>query len=87
MIEVKKLSDNQFKVKVETDQGETSHEVTLDDQYWQDLTSGHISKEDLIKNAFEFLLERESNQSILATFNLKVINNYFPEFESVIKGD
>ena len=41
---------------------------------------------DLIKKSFEFLLERESKESILRKFNLKVINQYFPEYEQEIKG-
>ena len=41
--------------------------------------------ENLIKASFEFLLERESNNSILSQFDLKVITHYFPEYEKEIK--
>ena len=38
-----------------------------------------------LEDAFEFLLERESNNSILSQFDLKVISSYFPEYEKEIK--
>jgi len=44
-----------------------------------------ITKKDLIIKSFEFLLLRESNQSILKEFNLEVINQYFPEYNNEIK--
>ncbi len=85
MINVKEKSGSLFEVEVESNGIKTVHEVTLDDDYYQRLTGGKIGKEELIKKSFEFLLERESNSSILSRFNLKVINNYFPEYESVIR--
>lgn len=39
----------------------------------------------LIEKSFEFLLDRESNTSILSTFDLPVIARYFPEYESKIR--
>ncbi|MEW6680805.1 MAG: hypothetical protein AB1297_07320, partial [bacterium] len=59
--------------------------VTLDDGYYQDLTKGNITKEELIERSFEFLLKREPKESILSRFNLKVINRYFPEYEEDIR--
>ncbi len=59
--------------------------VTLDKSYYQKLTSSKQSPEDLIKNSFKFLLERESKESILSEFNLKIISRYFPEYEKNIK--
>jgi len=38
-----------------------------------------------IKKSFEFLLEREPKESILPRFNLRVINQYFPEFKEEIR--
>jgi hypothetical protein len=35
----------------------------------------------LVKSSFEFLLERESPQSILRSFELTEIGRYFPEYE------
>ncbi|MDX2343195.1 MAG: hypothetical protein QNL12_05390 [Acidimicrobiia bacterium] len=38
----------------------------------------------LVEKSFEFLLERESNTSILSSFELPVIDRYFPEYETTI---
>ncbi|MEA1940403.1 MAG: hypothetical protein U9N03_07065 [Candidatus Caldatribacteriota bacterium] len=81
MIKVEKKNQQEFTVKVE----EKEYDVILDDEYWQDLTGAKITKEELIKKSFEFLLERESKESILSRFNLKIINQYFPEFEEKIR--
>ena len=81
MIKVEKKNQQEFTVKVE----EKEYDVGLDDEYWQDLTGGKISKEELIKKSFEFLLEREPKESILSRFNLRIINQYFPEFEEEIR--
>jgi len=62
----------------------TQHSVTLTPEYWQNLTSGRVSAETLIEKSFEFLLERERNTSILRSFDLPVIQKYFPEFEGTI---
>jgi hypothetical protein len=44
------------------------------------------SVEDLVRRSFEFLLERESPQSILRRFTLSDIERYFPEYPGVIGG-
>jgi hypothetical protein len=62
----------------------TQHSVTLTPQYWQKLTGGRIPAETLVEKSFEFLLERESNTSILRSFDLPVIQQYFPEYEGTI---
>ena len=38
-----------------------------------------------MQKAFEFLLDRESNTSILSRFDLFEISRYFPDFEQAIK--
>jgi len=85
MIEVKKKNGQQFLVTIEERGSTTEHTVTLDDGYYQNLTDGKITREELIKKSFEFLLEREFKESILSEFNLRVIRNYFPEFEEELK--
>lgn len=85
MIEVKKTNSDEFAVTVVEERGsKTEHTVTLDDDYYRDLTQGNMTKEELVKRSFEFLLERESKESILSRFSLKVIKRYFPEFEREI---
>ena len=86
IIEVKRVGDNDFIVDVEVNGYRTKHNVHLDDTYYEKLTAKKVTKEELIKNSFEFLLERESNSSILREFDLKVIQRYFPEYERLIKN-
>ena len=62
----------------------TVHSVTVAPEYLQKLTGGRASAEILIQKSFEFLLERESNTSILRAFDLPVIQHYFPEYERTI---
>lgn len=85
MIKVKKKNQQKFMVTVEEEGESKDYAVTIDDDYWQKLTGGNISKEELIKKSFQFLLEREPKESILPEFNLKVINRYFPEYERKIR--
>jgi len=84
MIEVKRKNQNEFGVVVQEKNTKTEHLVTLDDNYYQLLTQGKITKEELIEKSFKFLLERESKESILSKFNLKIIKSYFPEFEEEV---
>lgn len=62
----------------------TMHEVSVQPSYAQKLISGKISTAELVRKSFEFLLERESNTSILRRFDLSVISHYFPEYEREI---
>ena len=84
MIEVTRKNETGFLVKVDEGGSKTKHEVELDNEYYQKLTKGGITKEDLVKKSFEFLLKRESQYSILSKFNLTLIKRYFPEYEEEI---
>lgn len=65
---------------------QTTHEVTMDKDYYMDLTeNGRIIPEEFIKKSFEFLLDRESKYSILRQFDMAQIKDYFPEYEREIK--
>ena len=85
MIEVKKKNEQEFLVTIEERNNSSDDAVTLNDDYYQNLTDGKITREELIRRSFEFLLERESKESILSKFNVRVIKNYFPEYEEKIK--
>ena len=79
-ITVRKVSEGAYEVTVEG-ATTTSHHVTVAPDYHQKLTGGRASPEILVERSFEFLLERESNTSILSSFELPVIGRYFPEYE------
>jgi len=85
MITVKKKDREEFKIKVEEKGSSKEYVVTLGDSYYQDLTQGKITKEELIEKSFNFLMEREPKESILSKFDLKIIKSYFHEFEDEIK--
>ncbi len=77
------LDDANFQVTVMGSTA-TTHQITVQADYAQKLTAGKISTAQLVKESFEFLLERESNTSILRSFDLSVIARYFPEYEKII---
>ena len=85
------LNDNIWRYKVEITESDvsssrTTHQVTMRKDYYMDLTQqGRMIPEELIKMSFEFLLDRESKESILGKFDIAQINIYFPEFEKMIK--
>ena len=80
-MEIEKLTENIFKVTV-SENVTTQHEVTVTDIAYQRLTNGRASKEELLDFSFKFLLDREPNTSILGKFDITVISQYFPEYES-----
>jgi len=84
MIKVNSKGKDVYEVTVE-DFTTTRHTVTLSDDYYNKLTKGKISREELLEISFEFLLKRESNSMILREFELPVISRYFPEYENEIR--
>jgi len=83
---VERKNRDRFLVVVEEGGSRTEHTVTLDEDYYARLTDGKFSKEELIERSFKFLLAREPKESILRSFNLKVIRRYFPEYEETIRS-
>lgn len=81
-ISIAPLGGGRFRVTVDS---ATTHEV--------EVTAGFIEKvgwkgtpEELLRRSFEFLLEREPKESILAKFELPDIARYFPDYEEAAKG-
>ncbi len=85
MISVSLIDANTYQVVVEKDV-ETTHVVRMSQEYYRELCRATVTHEWVIVQAFNFLLERESNTEILPEFDLHVINRYFPEFEDDIKA-
>ena len=82
LIKSKEENDNNWIFLVSID--DLEYIVTIDKKYYIELNNG-ITVDELIKKSFEFLLERESKESILKKFNINIIKQYFPEYEQVIK--
>jgi hypothetical protein len=83
IIQLNPFPEATFEVSID---GETTtqHIIRLDEDYYHKLTKGKISAEELIRRSIAFLLEREPNTSILASFDLPLIGNYFPEYEKKV---
>lgn len=79
MINVFKIDDNNFIIQI--DHISSKHKVFFSDSFYKKFKKNE-TKENLIKESFEFLLERESKSSILKEFNLEIIQKFFPEYKS-----
>ncbi len=83
-ISIKKLSDDVFEVTVAKN-SITTHTVTVTDQTLGALTDDNATKTQLLEFSFKFLLDREPNTSILASFDINVISRYFPDYRVEVK--
>lgn len=83
LIEVTRKDAKTFTVTVNATT-RTTHTVTLEPEYYEKLTGGKVTPEKLVERSFEFLLEHESNTSILSSFDLQIIDRYFPAYEKTI---
>lgn len=83
MVTIEKINETTFKVTVKGG-SVTHHRVTVSPSYYNKLTGGQVSPETLVEKSFDFLLARESNTSILSSFDLPVIGQYFSDYESKI---
>jgi len=88
-INVKEISADdkgwKFEVEISEKDSKTKHEVVLSKEYYEKLiTDNEASPGLLVEKSIGFLLEREPKESILAEFDLKIIKNYFPEYEDEI---
>ena len=75
-------SPYRFTVMVREGGGSSTHEVTLSETTYQELTGGECSPEECVRLSFEFLLAREPKESVLGRFDVTVIERYFPEFRT-----
>ena len=83
MITVKHLGGDEWEVTVEAGTT-TRHRVRVTKSDLERFGGG-ASAEDLLRESFRFLLEREPNTSILRSFDLPVISSYFSEYETDIR--
>jgi len=75
-------------VTVRDDRGSSGHDVTVSATDADRLAAATAAEdvERLIYETFDFLLEREPKESILRSFDLTVVGQYFPEFEHEIRS-
>lgn len=69
---------------VEVDQGgeTTSHRVIVPTSLLSGWDLEGADEEAVVRESFNFLLEREPASSILPEFSLAIISRYFPEYNS-----
>ncbi|WP_239491088.1 hypothetical protein [Luteitalea sp. TBR-22] len=82
-IDVVAESGTTFRVVVTDDRGSSTHLVTVMPSDVERYAPGS-TPEELLEAAFGFLLAREPKESILARFDLPVIERYFPEFAAAM---
>ncbi len=70
----------EFQVQVGDDLDQTSHQVTMSEDFYDNLET-KVDPKAVIKESFGFLLEREPKEMILPRFDITTISRYFPEFE------
>ena len=70
-----------FEIGLRDEASETIHEVTVTESDYKEITDGKIAPQELVQKSFEFLLSRESKESILRQFDLMDISVYFPEYK------
>lgn len=78
-ISVRHDHGNDYMVTINEPRGTSTHVVTVWPSDVERYAPG-TPPEDLLEAAFEFLLEREPPQAVLARFELPVIERYFPDF-------
>lgn len=83
-IEVEKLEGDAYRVRVSEGSSRTTHTVSVSDQALARYAPG-AAVETLLEESFRFLLEREPKESILARFEISVIERYFPEYPREIR--
>lgn len=83
MIEVSHSDGNVWIVTVQGSVS-TNHTVRVSEHDAKEFAPG-CTVEELLVASFRFLLEREPNTSILRSFDLPVIAEYFPEYKREIR--
>ncbi len=78
--------DGTYTVRVDDGRRKTTHEVTVPAGLVADVGTDETTDEGLVRESFDFLLEREPASSILRRFSLDVIGDYFPEYRSVMRS-
>ena len=74
------MAPGEFGVEVTEGTDVTGHRVRVPEAFLDDLLLGEVDAEVVVRESFNFLLEREPATSILREFSLDDIARYFPEY-------
>ncbi len=83
-IRVTRTGDDAFRVEVVESGERTRHQVRASAEVIRRY-AGDAPAERVIEESFAFLLEREPKESILARFELPLIERYFPEYPGELR--
>ena len=81
-ITVTAIGGGRYRVDMSEGRTGTSHVVNADAEVLRELGMAEADPEQVVRESFVFLLEREPASSILREFSLDVIPRYFPEYRS-----
>lgn len=84
-IDITQTAPSEYEVAVEAD-GVTRHHIRVNQRLRDQLGLPADEDQRLVRESFEFLLEREPAAAILGEFDLDVISRYFPEYETEIRN-
>lgn len=84
-IQITHEGGDDYRVEVDDGRGTSTHRVTVTEEHLGTYGAGSDA-EALLEESFRFLLEREPKESILASFDLPVIESYFPEYPDEIRS-
>jgi hypothetical protein len=79
-IKITPAGSHEFTVEVTEGNDTTSHHVIVPQSLLADWGLDDVSEEEVVRESFAFLLEREPASSILPDFSLAIISRYFPEY-------
>ncbi len=84
-IETKHMTEHEYGVTVTEGDHSTQHRVRVPEALRDELGIVDLDEDQLVKESFHFLLEREPADSILREFDLDVISRYFPDYVPEIR--
>ena len=85
MIKISQSGNDIFEVVVVGDTT-TCHEVIVTDKVLLELTNNLVSKKDLLDFSFNFLLRKEPNTSIMTSFEISIIGQFFKEYKNEVRS-
>ena len=85
MTKISQLGNDIFEVVVVGDTT-TCHEVIVTDKVLLELTNNLVSKKDLLDFSFNFLLRKEPNTSIMTSFEISIIGQFFAEYKNEVRS-
>ena len=84
-IKITPAGSHEYTVEVTEGDDTTSHHVIVPPSLLADRGLEHADEEAVVRESFNFLLEREPATSILPDFSLEIISRYFPEYRDELR--